>query len=225
MNDDTNPNPNPSPTPPVAAPEGPLGQFWVAEQNGFDVEKLNAAFTERDTVFAEHQERLKGIPEKPDAYKLDLPETFKAPEGVDVKFDPADPLVGEVLAFAHKSGLPQPVVSELFGLQAKWQVANYQREISAHQEFQKAENTKLGEKADERRAAITNFIKGAQFAEDEVKEANLLLTTEAGVRFLEKFIQQANGTRMPPLNPNNTEPQKPAEQPMADRWYSQRKAS
>jgi hypothetical protein len=55
-------------------------------------------------------------PDSPDGYKIELPASFKPPEGVDVAFDEANPAFGQLRAWAHSNGIPQSAFADLLGI-------------------------------------------------------------------------------------------------------------
>lgn len=211
-----------------AAPEGPLAAYWNAETKSFDTEKLASAFTERDAAFLAAQERAKGVPAKPEEYKLALPEDFKAPEGMQITFDEKNPVLAEARTIAHELGIPQAGLSKLLALQAKATISAAQAGLAEHQAMVAAEVQKMGgEETYKARIAPLDTWIGANFAADEQAEIRLLRSTEAGVRVIEKLMKAANGTSMPP-RVGDAPPPKPADQPMENRWYgndTNRKAS
>jgi hypothetical protein len=191
------PSPAPSPAPAAAAPEGPLAAYWDQTKGALDTAKLTAAYSERDAVFAQHAERMKDVPAEAKLYKAEpiLPEGFTMPDGAKVDFDPK-----QIEAFsniAHSAAIPQKTVSQLLGLYAAHQIDVAQKAIAEHQTLLAAENAKLGQGGPQRRDAIETFLKSKSVTADEMAEARLLLSTEAGVRFLERMIAQSNGSAIP----------------------------
>lgn len=213
--------------PPTAQPpQGPLAAFWNAEKAALDTEKLAAAYTERDNVFALHNERMKGVPEKAEAYKAEpiLPEGVKMPEGAKLEFDPK--AIAQAGALAHSAGIPQQTFSQLLGLYAAHQIKVAEASVAEHKTMLAAENAKLGEGGPVRRQAIEAYATAQNLPADETAEMRLLLSTEAGVRFLERMIGKANGSGVPG-HPQN-QPNSPPPQTIEQRWYGaapERKAS
>lgn len=208
------------------APEGPLAAFWDKDKGALDTEKLSAAYIERDAAFVQNAERMKGVPEKPEAYKLELPADFKVPQGTKVEFDPKHPVVAKTLEFVHKLGIPQSELSNLLALQTEWQIATRDRFSQEHEQMMAAEDAKLGEGGKARRAAIETYAKAHSFTEDETAEIRLLLSTEAGVRALEKFMAAGNGSSIPGHPEHRPPPAAPTR--IEDRLYpnlNARKAS
>lgn len=205
-------------------PAGPLAAFWDQTKGALDTDKLAAAYTERDNVFALHAERAKDIPEKPDAYKAEpiLPDGVKMPDGAKLEFDPK--AVGAAGAIAHSLGVTQKGFNQLLGIYAAHQIQAAQASMAEHQTMLAAENAKLGEGGPARRQAIEAFAGAQGFTPDETSEMRLLLSTAAGVSFLEKLIARANGSGIP-SHPAH-QPATPAPQSIEQRWYGpQQKAS
>lgn len=208
-------------------PSGPLAAFWDADKSSLDLDKLGSAYTERDAAFAAAAERAKLIPETPDAYKLELPQDFVLPEGVNVTFDDKAPIIGELRAAAHELGIPQAGLSKLLALQTKFQMESEKAFQEQEKTVRAEENKKLGEGADARRTAIKSAWQAAGLTDQEVAELSLNLSRAAGVTAYEKIIAAMNGTRMPDFR--QADPPKPAPPSIESRWYpnqaSQQKAS
>jgi hypothetical protein len=120
--------------------------------------KDEAKFAEEITanaaaVAAERSRRLT-LPQTPDAYKNDLPTTFKPPEGLDFRVDDKDPLIAQYRTLAHKAGLDQSTYSEGLGLIAALRVGEAAQMKTAYD----AEVAKLGAAGPARVDAIIQWV-------------------------------------------------------------------
>jgi hypothetical protein len=80
------------------------------------------------------------LPAAPTGYKNEFPADFKLPDGVELKLDERDPLLGQYRAFAHEQGFDQSTYSKGLGLVA---MIRAQEAIQFQTAF-KSEVTKLG---------------------------------------------------------------------------------
>lgn len=169
----------------AARPDYFPAEYW-ADGKGPDLERLAKDFGELRTFKAQEDIRRQGIPEKPDAYKVELPTTFKAPEGVEVEIKPDDPLIPKVREFAHKAGFDQGQFSEALGLIAEMRAAEAAQNIENY----KAEVQKLGTKGPQRIDAIKTWIRGATGKKEPLLE-HVLFKAEL-VEELENIVRRAS---------------------------------
>ena len=106
------------------------------------------------TRIAADDVRRATVPSDPNAYKIELPADFRAPEGIDFKFNESDPLLSQAKTLAHELGIPQEGLTKLLGLYAGAQVANASTVESARQ----AEMAKLGPNATARVDALQRLV-------------------------------------------------------------------
>lgn len=104
-------------------------------------------------VAAETSRKL-SLPQNPDAYKNDLPASFKPPEGLKFEVDAADPLIAQYRTLAHKAGLDQATYSEGLGLIASMRTLEAQQVKTAYD----AEVAKLGAAGTQRVDAVIQWI-------------------------------------------------------------------
>lgn len=199
--------PSPVTTPPTAArPEYIPESHWDATANKVrDDKALATHFNEILTRDAAEQSRRLSLPTKPEEYKAELPGDFKAPEGVEYKFNADDPLLAQARAIAHESGLSQEKFSKLLAVYAGSQVASQQ----AVQTARNAEIAKLGATGPAQIDALSTFYKGF-LGEAEGKLVMSRIFTAADVtlhnKLVAKITQQGGaafkgGGREPPPVP------------------------
>jgi hypothetical protein len=173
------------PTRPEFVPE----KFWAADKNEVNVEALAKSYTElegrqrtskeelkRQAQTEFETERRKGLPEKPEGYKLELP------DGATLKVPDSDPFIAAARAFAHKEGLGQQHFNTM--------VAAHVAGMMALIPDGKVEMGKLGDKATDRVSAVEAYVKAnvpAEFHEAYEEVAS----TAAGVQLLEHLIEKA----------------------------------
>jgi hypothetical protein len=150
-------------------------------------------------------------------FEVKLPETVKVPDGMDIKINDKDPRVPILREMAIKRNWDQDTVNELVALDAQMQIQNH----AAEQTRIAAEDAKLGSNAKARKESVGNWLKGLkdrnEFSAEEYEAVRVYATDAAAVSALEKIIAKANGSV--PGAGGGDPPQKPAEVPMAKRWY------
>jgi hypothetical protein len=161
-------------------------QFWDAEKGEAKAGDLSAWIKRVSELEAREAERAKGVPEKPEGYAPTLPETFKAPEGVEVRIDPNDPLFVEARQFAKEQGLTQAEFSKMLAIEAK-RVANEATKLA---EARKAQKEALGENGQARIDALDTKLK-ARLTHDEVGALWAGIATAAQVAAFEKLVGAA----------------------------------
>lgn len=127
--------------------------------------------------------RKLSLPATPEAYQIALPADFKAPDGIDFKFNDADPLLAQAKTLAHQLGIPQEGFSKLLGLYAGSQVQSEQQVQTARN----AEMAKLGPTATARVDAIGTFMQ-AMLGEAEGKQVVSRIFTASDVTIMEKLV-------------------------------------
>ncbi len=112
-----------------------------------------------------------------------LPADFKAPDGIEWKWNDADPLLSQARTLAHQLGIPQEGFSKLLGLYAGAQVQSEQQVQTARN----AEMAKLGPTATARVDAIGTFMK-AMLGDTEGKQVVSRMFTASDVTIMEKLV-------------------------------------
>lgn len=144
-----------------------------------------AKFNEQATRIAADDSRKASLPQSPEAFEAKLPESFKAPEGIEIKFDANDPMLKDAQAMAHAKGWSQQDFSDALGIVATMKA----NEAAAYETAKTANLAALGPKGPERIDAITRWL-AANGAPNEVKPIIATLATTGHVTFFEKIIQK-----------------------------------
>jgi hypothetical protein len=169
-------------------------KFWDATAGKVSDEKALAGFINEHLAFkaAEDSKRLT-LPADPNAYKAELPTDFVVPQGVEYKFNDADPLLAQAKILAHQLGIPQEGFSKLLGLYAGAQVSNQQVIDAARS----AEVVKLGPTGPARVDAADTFFK-AHLGEADGKQLMSRMVTASDFTIVEKlmarFASQGGGS-------------------------------
>ncbi len=205
---DPQPAPAPEPAPAPAKTERPEGlgdDFWDSENNQVKFPELLDRLNGLTAREAELDSRLAQAPEKPDGYKVELPEGFEMPEGMEFKPDPDNPLTKPAMEWAHKHGLSQAAFSELVAMQAQAQL----RDNQATKEFYETETAeRLGERAPQRRKAVETWV-GTKLAgnKDVAQFAKQMLADPLAVLMFENVMKMTQGVSTQPRT-GNEEPGK-----------------
>lgn len=157
-----------------------------------DPETFRKSYDELAAFKAAEEVKRATIP-APEAYKVELPKDFKAPPGVEFKFNEADPLIGQLRQFANKSGLNQEQFEQGLSLYAASQVATQQQIATARD----AEISKLGANATARVTNVMTWLKAVAGDDLGTALANNLWTAkqvEAFERMIGRFTSQGGST-------------------------------
>lgn len=157
--------------------------LWDPEK-GFKADYFNdlaATKAERDTLLA-------NVPEKPDGYKVSLPQDFQLPEGFEVPegesvIDENDPRISAVRDFAHANQLTQEQFEGLIAIGAQADIA----EQANVREALTKQREELGAKATERVNAVTTWL-GAKIGGDLAGALAPMLYTAKQVQAFEKLM-------------------------------------
>lgn len=134
-------------------------QFWDPEAGQIKGSDLKAHLDELAAFKAGEDSRRAAAPENADGYQLQLPKDLELPEGIEFQFDENDPMVGLGRQIAHAVGLDQAGFEKLMlkpFIEAR--VAGMKAEQERDAAAVEAQNKALGPKADDRRAAVENWI-------------------------------------------------------------------
>ena len=167
----------------ASRPEYVPDQFWDPATNTVKVQEFTTHIGELAALKAAQDARLAARPEKPDGYKLELPQTFKS--DVALKFDETDPRVAPLRAIAHELNLDQPTFSRLLEVEATRVIAE-QKQIA---EAQAAEMKKLGTNAAARVTSAKTFLAGVVGTEGAQQIIDRLVLA-SDIELVEK-LQQA----------------------------------
>ncbi|MBY3162115.1 hypothetical protein HFO65_15885 [Rhizobium laguerreae] len=157
--------------------------LWDPEK-GFKADYFNdlaATKAERDTLLAT-------VPEKPDGYKVSLPQDFKLPEGFEVPdgesiVDENDPRVAAAREFAHANQLTQEQFEGMIAIGVQADIA----EKSNLTEALTKQREELGAKATERVNAVTTWL-GAKIGGELAGALAPMLYTAKQVQAFEKLM-------------------------------------
>lgn len=220
------PPPAAAPTPP-ARPEFVPEKFWAADKGEIRIEDLAKSYAKleaerpklKETLTTEiktalEQERLKGRPEKPEAYKIGLPEGDKAfsdvvildkPPGQDFQPEagkvyavvkPDSPLFKAATTLAHKYGVPQAEFSGLVGELAR-EIGF--RPITQEQaaEARKAIYTQLGEQGEQRVQHVGKQL-AALVGEKHAQAFDATVESPAQVEAFEALLEKMGQAKFSP---------------------------
>ena len=165
---------------------------WDPSAGSLKLDALGEHVGALSTFKSEHDAKLAARPEKPDAYKLELPADWKAPDGVEFRLNEADPLLTRARALAHAAGMSQGDFSKLVGDYATDQVKAFEAQTAAFT----AEMGKLGDKAQSRIDGATQFLK-AKLPASQFEAIQAAVTTAAGVEAIEALMKIASGPSLP----------------------------
>lgn len=185
----TSPVTAPTPTsPPVVdpakRPEYVPETFWDAAGGKVKEKEFSDHLNGLTTRVAAEDSRKLSLPATPGDYKVEIPQDFKPPAGIEFKFDDADPVLAEARNVAHALGISQEGFSKLLGLYASAQVNS----ASQVQAAQSAEIAKLGPTGPARVTAIETFFGGILGNPDEGKRIAARMFTADDVTRMEKVV-------------------------------------
>jgi hypothetical protein len=163
-----------------ARPENVPETYWDAGKGELKVDDLLSHFTEAQSAQATLAERAAAVPKTAADYKIELADTTKVPAGFEL--DLKNPLYAEAAAAAHEMGLTQAEFNRLANIQIAQEVAKSQSFVARMAE----EKVKLGPKADERIAAVTQALVGR--LGDGARPIVAMLISAAHVEALEGLL-------------------------------------
>jgi len=186
-----------------------------------EFEKTVKERNEYATRIAADDSRKASLPQSPEAFEAKLPEGFKAPEGIEVKFDANDPMLKSAQAMAHAKGWSQQDFSDALGIVATMKA----NETAAYETAKTANLAALGAKGPERIDAVTRWLTANGSAE-EVKPIIATLATTGHVTFFEKMIQKLSSQGSAGFNTNGrvVETGKVSDEAWSKMSYSEKKA-
>lgn len=174
------------PSPPAAQGEKfKIGQYEISESDlGTMMERQAAEDLRKATM-----------PAAPDAYEAKLPDDFKAPGGIEYKFDASDPSLIAARNWAHAKGLSQADFSELLSMHASHVVG----QEAVLQERARAEIAKAGPNASQRVDAVAKWLDSFMGTAD-AKPIRATLVTDAHLRFYEKIMTKLTSQGTAPFS-------------------------
>jgi hypothetical protein len=172
---------------------------------------------------------------KPEDIKIELPADFKIPEnsGIkpeQIKINEKDPRIPLVRAFAQEFNLPQEAITKLVALDAQIQIDNHVAQQTARATELAEANKVLGEKAQDRRNAVANWVNGlvtkGELTADEAAAIPTADATPAVITLMEKLIAKANGTIPGSVSSKDPPASRPGDIPGYDTMtFEQRRAA
>lgn len=165
-------------------PEGLPDRFWDA-QNGVKVGDWLKEHNDLTAFKAAEDSRRLTLPQKPDDYKIGLPQDFKVPEGVEFKFDEKSDVWKGVRDWAHKSGLDQSQFENALSLYAGIQLQGMQQMKAARD----GEIAKLGASGPARVDAVVTWLNGV-LGESGANAVKPMMVTAGIVEAFESIIKK-----------------------------------
>lgn len=171
---------------------------WDAKTGAPNSDLLKTDFAELGTLRTERDARIASIP-KDGAYKLEIPDTIKLPEGSRWEPEANEPITLAALAVFKEHNFTQAQATAVQGLWAGFLLNMQEAENKSRAETQAA----LGANANVRVDAAKKFLSANKL--DALSPA---LDTKDGVEAVEAVIQTMSGLKIQGL-PNNGAPAKP----------------
>lgn len=186
----------------VTKPEGLPDSYWNAEANAPNFESITKDLSEVPALrdFKAAKDAAEAAIPKPEEYKFDLPEGVQVPEGMKWEVDLTDPLAKGILEVAAKHRWTQDQLSSVVALWAGHQAKAMEADRAAVAEETKA----LGEKAEDRRNAVSTFL-SANLGKDHVEALKPLLDYRVGVEAFEALMEKVKGQQIAGL-PSGAKP-------------------
>lgn len=153
---------------------------------------------EQAKAYPELQSKFGGFTGAPDEYSMDLREDINLPEGVEIKLNPDDPLMGAALEFAKTTNMSQSSFTDMLTIYAEAQGRDY-IDPQAHAGAQMA---LLGENADERIGNLAQWAK-ANFDDEGFEQFRRIATSADSIEVLERFVEIARPSAKPDPNAIN----------------------
>ena len=155
---------------------------------------------------------------KPEDIKFQprLPEDFKPPEGLKIKFgDERDTRVPVLRDIALRHGLPQEAVDEMLIADARFQV----QAIQAEEQRLLKEDEKLGPNHQARKDAVLNWLKAAGLEPGEAVALAMGVKSAEAVTALEKLMARQIGMVPGGGTGSPAGPAAPPQKTLAQRLY------
>ena len=148
------------------------------------------------------ESRKLSLPADPTGYKLDLPKEFVQPQGVEFKFDEADPAVKLARDFAHANGFSQEQFSRMAAIHAAVEV----QKLTQIRDLERVEVEKLGATGSQRVTAVQTFLK-AHLGDEIARPFMNTLVTEKQVKGWELIMQKIAGGGSPRFSSGGRSPE------------------
>lgn len=207
----------------TARPERLSPDHWDDEKGAVKLDALLDAHSDVTTKLGELQSRFATVPDSPDKYeatvdavKALLPADIKLPE--DFELLPNDhPVMVGGKKLAHELGIPAADFPKLVAFEVQRQLG----EAKEMSEAAAAQRVLLGQKADDRIAAVETWLKG-RVGEEHSRHLNAMLFSAKHIEAFESLIKQFGTGGAPPLTRTGQETGKPG---LSDEEYGRMSAA
>lgn len=174
----------------VTRPDYLPESYWDTATNAPKADALKTDLADLATLRTEKETRAATIPAKPEDYKIELPEGFEIPGGLEFKPDPADPLFADFQKFAKERNYTQDDARHLVGFYANILLRQNQGAEAARGEQMKA----LGAAATTRVDAAKRWL-SANVSEPQARVLSYALNTKDGVEAVEALVAKLGGVQ------------------------------
>jgi transcriptional regulator with XRE-family HTH domain len=118
-----------------------------------------------------------------------LPDGYKAPGGVEYRFDVNDPSLVAARNLAHLKGWSQQDFSEALGIFA----SHMSGQEARFAELARAERAKAGANCGQRIDAVARWVRG-EVGDEDAKPVISTIMTDAQLRFMERIMRKQEGS-------------------------------
>jgi hypothetical protein len=158
---------------------------WLQDRYLAGDRGIEEAIKEQAKGYNELRKQLGGFTGAPEAYE------FSLPEGAEGEIDAELPAYKEFLEIAKDANMSNETAQKLFNIFVGYQQSII-NEIGADAQQQKQ---MLGEKADQRLAALSGWGMN-NLSKEDMEAYSSMLTTASQVQLMEKIISKTRGTQM-----------------------------
>lgn len=176
------------PTPAPERPDGLAEEFFDAESGV----KLGELIQSHNALSEAARERLADRPEEASAYEFTVPDAYENPEEIQELLAGDAPFMEAARKFLFDAGASQDQAAELFNLYLADRIGSPEQ----LQEGAAAEMGQLGDNADARVDAVSNWLK-ANVGEELYGAVKPLITTAASVKAMEKLMEANKDKPLP----------------------------
>lgn len=181
---------------PNARPDNIPEKFWDGDAGALKQDDLLSSYSHLEKKLAESTARPEGAFASLDDVKLELPQDFKLPEGVDFNLNAEDASVKQMMDWAFKAGATQEEFSQFLSDAVNDEAAKLDAYFPNEEERIAGEMKQLGAKAQERIEGAERFLK-ANLPEDQYEAVRALSTSAKAVEALETIMGLTRQTKLP----------------------------